>query len=167
MENKKRKIITKNTERFLINRLVDNFQKDIKNIIYTYTDFDSPHRVFGSGYDLFLMYKNRTVHIEAKRSLEKSCKNIKTLIRDSQFLECMKILLSKSNYYVLEFIVPKIDENYKVFEWIRDDFIEVLIYRAEFKKGNIVFKKITKEPMLDSLKFMGFTTTFFKTILGI
>ncbi len=167
MKNKKRKTITKNTERFLIHRLVDNFQVNIKNFIYTRIDLDSPHRVFGSGYDLFLMYKNRSIHIEAKRSLEKSCKDINKLIRSAQYICCNEILLSKSNYYVIEFIVPKLNENYKASEWVKEGFLEIQIYRAELKKSDIVFTKITKKPMTESLKFMGFTVTFFKTVLGV
>lgn len=162
-----RKIITKNTERFLVNRLVDNLQTDFKNYIYAKVDYDSSHRVFHSGYDLFLMYKNKSIHIEAKRSLEKPCKDIEKLLRASQILCCNEILLSKSQYYILEFIVPKLDENYSASEWIKDDFLEVLIYRAELKNGEMKFKPVTKKPMPDSLKFMEFTTAFFKTILGV
>lgn len=163
----KRKTITKNTERFLVNRLVDNFQTDLKNYIYARVDLDSPHRVFHSGYDLFLMYKNRSIHIEAKRSLEKPCKNIAELLRDSQIFACHEIILSGSSYYVLEFIVLKIDENYSAAQWVKDDFLEVQIYRAELKKDKIVFKPVTKKPMSESLKFMKFTTAFFKTVLRV
>jgi len=96
----------KKSERELVNILIKKIHTFSKVPLNIVVDRDSPHRVFKSGYDFYITFGGKVVFFEAKKTRNNArtfSKNPLNLLTEFQKLMCMKTVLNRTPYFIVEF----------------------------------------------------------------